>query len=265
MRLYAYVLTAALCAGTAGAALAQVPGNTGATLRFAGASQVSAGRQVLRQTSTSDVVGRTPSAAWGVPVTRSSASSGTSAVGQAPNANLQALVQEHAVITSDDLAAMKFSTAEVFIPTEFTDQPAVDPALCNAGCEVEARAAAGMDHVRDSEWKSQFQAARMDLAADRRWGQAYADGMRRLHSYCVFQDQAKNAFLQGRNEASQAQRTQWAQYVGEMNQSLGGGVDSSAARIEQDIQQAQRQDSVRAAIMEVLAEKAFSQCSVSTR
>jgi hypothetical protein len=171
------------------------------------------------------------------------------------------MVREHAVITSDDLVTMKFNTAEVFIPTEFTDQPVVNPALCDARCEAEARAAAGMSRAQDSAWEAQFQAARMDLAGDREWGQAYADGMQRLHSYCVFQAQAKKAFPRGNDPASRDQHAQWAQYVGAMNQSLGGGVDSSAARIQQAIQQAQRRDSVRAAIMEVLAERAFSQCT----
>lgn len=182
----------------------------------------------------------------------------------AAHSNLQAVVREHAVITSDDLVAMKFNTAEVFIPTEFTDQPVVNPALCDTGCEAEARSAAGMSHVRDNEWESQFRAARMDLASDRVWGHAYADGMQRLHSYCVFQDQAKKAFPRG-SGASETQRAEWAEYVGQMNASLGGGVDSSAARIQEQIQQTQRQDSVRAAIMEVLAERAFSQCSASAR
>lgn len=251
MRLHVYLFTAALCAGTAGAAFAQVPGNTGASMQFAGASQ-----PVAAQGSGGDAV---------APATQASAAPVLAADNGTANANLQAAVREHAVITSDDLVAMKFSTAEVFIPTEFTDQPAVDPALCDTGCEAEARSAAGMSHVRDTDWEAQFQAARVDLASDRAWGTAYADGMQRLHSYCVFQDQAKKAFPRDSGQPSQEQRAEWAEYVGQMNQSLGGGVDSSAARIQQHIQQTQRQDSVRAAIMEVLAERAFSQCRVSAQ
>lgn len=263
MRLYAYVLTAAFCAGTAGAVFAQMPGNTGATMQQAqGVSEAAASQQLVAAAgpaaaSSAATVSSGPAAQTGnTPI--------LSAENASPNSNLQAMVREHAVITSDDLAAMKFSTAEVFIPTEFTDQPVVNPALCDVGCEAEARAAAGMTHVPDGEWDAQFQAARMDLAGDKEWGQAYADGMQRLHSYCVFQDQARKAFPRG-SQAPQDQRAQWAQYVGEMNRSLGGGVDSSAARIQEAIQQAQRRDSVRAAIMEVLAERAFSQCSASPR
>ncbi len=258
MRLHAYVLTAALCAGTAGAAFAQVPGNTGATMRPAGVSQPAS--QPASAAQPSGTIATAASAS----LTQASAAPVLSADNGTANSNLRAIVREHAVITSDDLAAMKFNTAEVFIPTEFTDQPAVDPALCGSRCEAQARSAAGMTHVQDAEWEAQFQAARIDLASNRAWGQAYADGMQRLHSYCVFQDQARKAFPRGTG-ASPAQRAEWTQYVGEMNQALGGGVDSSAARIQQQIQQAQKQDSVRAAIMEVLAEKAFSQCTASAR
>jgi hypothetical protein len=262
MRLHTYLLTVALCAGTAGVAFAQVPGNRAATTQSTGLSQATTGQQTLPpQPTSAGTVGVSAATGSSAPVAPAGAIPVLSAENTGSNPNLQAMVREHAVITSDDLVAMKFNTAEVFIPTEFTDQPVVDPALCDAGCEAEARAAAGMNHVQDGAWEAQFQAARMDLAADRDWGQAYADGMQRLHSYCVFQQQAKKAFPRGNDTASQDQRAQWAQYVGAMNQSLGGGVDSSAARIQESIQQAQRRDSVRAAIMEVLAERAFSQCT----
>lgn len=257
MRLYAYVLTAVLSAGVAGAAFAQVQGDTAATPQFAGVPPAPAGQAALPTQSSGGAAAGVSNAQ----PTQASAAPALSSENRPSNSNLQAIVREHAVITSDDLVAMKFNTAEVFIPTEFTDQPVVSPALCDAGCEAQARAAAGMSHMQDSAWEAQFQAARIDLASDREWGQAYADGMQRLHSYCVFQKQEKKVFPRGNDPASQNQRAEWAQYVGEMNQSLGGGVDSSAARIQQDIQQAQQRDSVRAAIMEVLAERAFSQCT----
>ena len=260
MRLHAYVLTAALCAGAAGAAFAQVPATTAGTMGLAGDSQAPAGH-VATPAQPSSTGAVAVSSAPAAPVAPASAALVLSAENRSSSSNLQTMVREHAVITSDDLVAMKFNTAEVFIPTEFTDQPVVDPALCDAGCEAQARAAVGMSHVQDGAWEAQFQAARMDLAADREWGQEYADGIQRLHSYCVFQAQAKKAFPRGNDAESQDQRAQWAKYVGAMNQSLGGGVDSSAARIQQSIQQAQQRDSVRAAIMQVLAERAFSQCT----
>jgi hypothetical protein len=230
----------------------------------AGVSQAAAGQRAMAaQPSSAASVPMSAGAVSSAPAAQTGTAPVLSAENTTSNSNLQAMVRQHAVITSDDLVAMKFNTAEVFIPTEFTDQPVVDPALCDAGCEAQVRAAAGMSHVRDAEWEAQFQAARMDLAADRDWDHAYADGMQRLHSYCVFQEQAKKAFPRGNDVASQDQRAQWAQYVGEMNQSLGGGVDSSAARIQQSIEQAQRRDSVRAAIMQVLAERAFSQCTTA--
>jgi hypothetical protein len=263
MRLHAYVLTAALCAATAGAAFAQMPGAAGVTMQVAAGAQPAAGRQIAAQPARAEALTASATTASSAPVAQASAATELSTQDRSPNSNLQAIVRQHAVITTDDLREMRFNTAEVFIPTEFTDQPAVDPALCDAGCEAETRSAAGMDHVRDAEWQAQFQAAQMDLASDRAWGHAYADGMQRLHSYCVFQDQARKAFPRGGNQASQAQRAQWTQYVGQMDRALGGAVDSSAARIQQDIQQAQRRDSVRAAIMEVLAEKAFGQCTVA--
>lgn len=263
MRLHTYVLAAALCAGTAGAAFAQAPVNTAAMAQIAGPSQGIDGQPLLPAQASSAAGGA--AVAPNAPAEPGSTEPVLSAENRASNSNLQAMVREHAVITSDDLVAMKFNTAEVFIPTEFTDQPVVDPAFCDPGCEAEARAAASMNRVQDAAWETQFQAARADLAADRDWGQAYADGMQRLHSYCVFQQQAKKAFPRGNDSVSRDQRVQWTHYVGEMNQSLGGGVDSSAARIQQAIQQAQRRDSVRAAIMEVLAERAFSQCTASAR
>lgn len=261
MRLYAYVLAVALCAGTAATASAQGSGDTSATMQRAGVSQEgpALGTITVQPANASAA----PTGAPIVSTVQSSLTPTVSAQSQLSNSNLQAMVHEHAVITSDDLLAMKFNTAEVFIPTEFTDQPVVDAAFCDSGCEAEARGAAGMNHVQDAAWEAQFQAAKMDLAADRNWGQTYADEMQRLHSYCVFQEQAKKAFPRGDDSASQNQRAQWVRYVGEMSQSLGGGVDTSAARIQQSIQQAQQRDAVRAAIMEVLAERAFSQCSTA--
>jgi hypothetical protein len=232
-------------------------------MQSAGASQEAIGQQAAAAEASDAYATMGSATTSGAPVAPASAAPIMPAENQVANTNLRAMVHEHAVITSDDLTAMKFSTAEVFIPTEFTDQPVVNPALCDVGCEAESRAAAGMNHVRDTAWEAQFQAARMDLAADREWGRDYADGVQRLHSYCVFQVQAKKAFPRG--AASQEQRVQWAQYVGAMSRSLGGGVDSSATRIQEEIEQAQRRDSVRAAIMEVLAERAFSQCSGNPR
>ncbi len=263
MRLRTYVLTVAFCA-TTGVAFAQGPGNEAVASRqtaVASATSTDAG-QTAAATAQTATAGAQAAVA---PAVQTSATVEVSDIA-APNPNLQAVLQEHPVITTDDLREMRFNFAEVFIPTEFTNQPVVNPALCDAGCEVEARAAAGMDHVPDRAWEAQFAAARMDLAGDQEWRKDYADGMQRLHSYCVFQRQAKKAFPHAANGgASPNQREQWQQYVDEMNQSLGAGVDSSAARIQQAIQQAQEIDSVRAAIMEVLAERAFSHCSAGAR
>ncbi len=266
MRLRMYALTAVFCAA-AGAALAQAPGNGGVAVQQTpevSTQRALSGPQGALQPSPQKAIDSATAAQTG-PNTPDGAEQATATESQAANPNLHAILQQHPVITTDDMREMRFNSAEVFIPTEFTDQPVVNPAFCDAGCEAEARAAAGMDHAPDSEWGAQFAAARMDLAGDKEWGAAYADGMQRLHSYCVFQDQARKAFPRGRDQASQDQRAQWAQYVGDMNRSLGGGVDSSAVRIRQAIQQAQARDSVRAAIMEVLAERAFSQCTTALR
>jgi hypothetical protein len=162
----------------------------------------------------------------------------------------------HDVITDDDVAAMRSGVAISYLWSPTTVRPGINPVKCDAACEAETRAAAGMSQSPEAAWEEQFSAARTDLEADGQWRAAYLDGLQQAHQYCVFREQQGSAVP---NTASQP-TDERGQYVGDMNRTLGQGLDSAAARIERQIQEAQRVDGVRAAMMEVLAERAFNQC-----
>lgn len=166
------------------------------------------------------------------------------------------------VITDDDLQAMRSGVAINYLWSQTKVPPSVNPAVCDRDCESEARAAAGMSRSPNSEWQAQFAAARIDLAADKEWRAAYLDGLLKAHQYCVFRHQGNSALM---NQSGSALSGEREQYVGDMNQALGQGVDSAAARVQEEIEQVERTDSVRAAMMEILAERAFNQCSGSAR
>ncbi|GEM_PF-4338397 len=170
-------------------------------------------------------------------------------------------LRNHDVITDDDLAAMRSGVAITYLwsPTEV--DPGTNPAQCDADCEAETRAAAGMSRSLEAAWQEQFSAARVDLAADAQWRAAYLEGLQQAHQYCLFREQQGSAVANAANQPADERE----QYVSDMNRKLGQGLDSAAARIERQIREAQRIDSVRAAIMEVLAERAFNQCPSEPR
>lgn len=175
-------------------------------------------------------------------------------------ANTKWTLQPHGVITDDDLAAMRTGVAINYLWSETKMQPSTDPSFCDAGCEIEARAEAGMNATSSAEWHGQVEAARADLAGDGEWRAAYLDGLQKAHQYCVFHSQPNNV-VGGPAARSGGDREQ---YAGDMNRELGGAMDQAAARLQRKIQLAEKSDSVRAAMMEVLAERAFNQCPASS-
>jgi hypothetical protein len=177
------------------------------------------------------------------------------------DANLQKLLKTHKVITTDDLEAADTGPAVHFDAKEYTRQPSRDGTVCDADCAAEARADVGMGPSQEGEWQAQLSAARLSLAADREWREAYFDGFRKVHNYCVFQDQQQKAPPPtGNDYQSLSQRAQWERYVIETNRSLGQSVEGVAERLGRLADEAEKTDPVRAAIMRVLAARVLDQC-----
>lgn len=270
MRNHIAVLTFALCATVSVAAAQQAKG-VGASLQAprtapaAHAAQPAVSSSALKPAAVAgaaaarDASGASVSAASTDPATEASAS--TLEATNTPQVSTVRMLPAQDVITDDDLNAMRSGVAINYLWTETKVAPAVNPALCDRDCEAETRAAAGMARSPNREWQDQFMAARIDLAADKQWRAAYIEALQKAQQYCVFRGQ-ENAALWTAPGSTSGEREQ---YVGDMNQELGQNMDSAAAQIQQEIERVERVDSVRAAMMEVLAERAFNQCSSASR
>lgn len=255
-------LTIALCAA-ATVAIAQQATKTTPAAQVTGAARVSSIAKDSAKTARTAAITASISSAPTVQV------SSEPVTGASPSALLAANSSQNAVrmlpaqdvITDDDLRAMRSGVAINYLWTETKVPPSVNPAFCDRDCEAEARAAAGMARSPNREWQAQFTAARIDLAADQQWRAAYIDGLQKAQQYCVFRRQQINPLA---NKPGSDATGEGEEYVGGMNEVLGEGMDSAAAQVQQEIGQVERIDSVRAAMMEVLAERAFNQCASSS-
>lgn len=182
--------------------------------------------------------------------------------GNHPASNLKKLAQEHKVITTDDLEASRSKEKK---PQEFAKtagKAQADPAACDADCADEARDEAGMGPDREGEWQAQFSAALHYLSGDATWRYAYTHGLQNAQTYCSFQEQLRKAPPPSGNDyRSRMERAKQEQYAHDMNHTLSVGLQGTRTQMNILIEDAEKTDPVRAAVMSVLAQRIFNQCT----
>lgn len=175
--------------------------------------------------------------------------------------HLKQLAQEHKVITTDDLESSHSKEQKQFQFKKINDQISRDPASCDAECASEAREYSGMGQELEGEWQSQFIAAKHYLSIDAQWRYAYTNGLQKAQMYCALQDQLRKAPPPSGNDyRSRVERAKQQQYADDMNRTLSVSLQGINTQMNILIEDAQKNDPVRAAIMTVLAQRIFSQC-----
>lgn len=178
------------------------------------------------------------------------------------SAKLQKMVDEHRVITNEDLERPHVVTGEKYAIEQVRKTPPANPAVCDEECAKEARDRLGMDSSQEGEWQTQLAAARHYLATDADWRDAYTNGFQRVQTYCTFQRQLRtSASPSGDDFHSRYERAKREQYAEEMGRTLSNGVQSASERLNRMIEKAENADPVRAAVMSVLAGRALNQCA----
>lgn len=180
------------------------------------------------------------------------------------SSNLRKLVETHKVITAEDLEKPRSNPQKEHHLEKVHESPASDPTVCDAECSAEARNEIGMGLSQEGEWQAQLTTAKHNLAADAEWRNAYADGLRKVQTYCTFLNQQRKAPPPSGNDfQSQFERAKQDQYISDMDHTLSVGVQSVRANMNRMIDEAQQTEPVRAAIMRVLAQRIFDQCAGS--
>ena len=191
----------------------------------------------------------------------SPASTASSNQSSHPASNLKKLAQEHKVITTDDLAA-SHSKEKRYQLAKYSGKASPDPASCDADCAAEAREEAGMGPEQEGEWQAQLSAAKHYLSGDATWRYAYSNGLQKAQMYCSLQEQLRKAPPPSGNDyRSSVEGAKQEQYAEDMNHTLSTSLQGTGTQMNILIEDAQKTDPVRAAIMSVLAQRIFNQCA----
>jgi hypothetical protein len=173
-------------------------------------------------------------------------------------------VETHKVVTTEDLEKSHSNPQTVHRLEKVHESPASDTAVCDAECTAEARNEIGMGLSHEGEWQAQLMTAKHNLAADAEWRNTYADGLRKIQMYCTFLDQQRKAPPPSGNDfRSQFERAKQDQYISDMDHTLSAGVQEVRTNMNRMIDEAQKIEPVRAAIMRVLMQRIFDQCAGS--
>lgn len=129
---------------------------------------------------------------------------------------------------------------------------------CDATCEQQARELLeyGPDH--EAEWQLQVVRARRDLIADTEWRGMLGQSIDQVRTYYNFlAQQSQKTSPSGNSWDAQVQRARNNQYFENMGNTLRQGLDATVKRMENRMQDVGALSPVRAAMMNVEANRIF--------
>lgn len=177
---------------------------------------------------------------------------------------LQKMVNEHKVITNEDMEKLHVAAGDKSAAQPERAASSSDAFHCDEECAKQARDIAGMGDDEEGEWQTQLAAARHFIVTDAEWKDAIWNGFDRTRTYCTFQKQLQTATPpSGDDYHSRYERAKQENYAEEMGRTLTNGVQSASERLNRLIDKTEETDPVRAAVMSVLAGRALNQCGTA--